>query len=253
MDLSMYRDFAEVHEDRHWWFKGRRRIVASLLRSLLDGRSGLRLLEIGCGTGGMLPILAAHGRVTGIDPSEDAIRYSRQRHGREAELLRVDFPAELPPGGGYDVVALFDVLEHLDDDVLALRRAASLLADGGLVVATVPAHRFLWSPHDVINHHRRRYARRELYSRIREAGLRVERVSYFNMFLFPAVLLARLLRRDAAAASNGESDFKVVPGPLNAFLALLFGSERLFLRLTDLPFGVSLLAVARKDGGNAAS
>lgn len=253
MDLSMYRDFAEVHEDRHWWFKGRRRIVASLLHSLLGDRKDLKLLEIGCGTGGMLPILAVHGRVTGIDPAEDAIRYSRQRHGGRAELLRVDFPAEVPPGGGYDVVALFDVLEHLDDDVLALRRAASLMAPGGLLVATVPAHQFLWSPHDVINHHRRRYARRQLRNRIREAGLRVERVSYFNMFLFPAVLLARLLRRGAAAPREGESDFKVVPGPLNAFLERLFGGERFLLRLTDLPFGVSLLAVARKDGRNAAS
>lgn len=252
MDLSMYRDFAEVHEDRHWWFRGRRRIVASLLQSLLCHRNDLRLLEIGCGTGGMLPILAAHGRVTGIDPSEDAIRYSRQRHGRQAELLRVDFPAELPPGGGFDVIALFDVLEHLDDDVLALRRAASLLAAGGLVLATVPAHRFLWSPHDVINHHRRRYARRELRDRLREAGLRVERVSYFNMFLFPAVLLARLLHRGATASPEGESDFKVVPGPLNGFLAWLFGGERFLLRLTNLPFGVSLLAVARKDIRNAA-
>jgi SAM-dependent methyltransferase len=253
MDLSMYRDFAEVHEDRHWWFRGRRRIVASLLQSLLGGRNDLRLLEIGCGTGGMLPVLAAHGRVTGIDPSEDAIRYSRQRHGRQAELLRVDFPAELPPGGGFDVVALFDVLEHLDDDVQALRRAASLLAPGGLVLATVPAHRFLWSPHDVINHHRRRYARRELRDRLGEAGLRVERVSYFNMFLFPAVLLARLLRRGTAGAPEGESDFKVVPGPANAFLAWLFGGERLLLRLTNLPFGVSLLAVARQGGRNSAT
>ena len=118
--------------------------------------------------------------------------------------------------------------------------------------ATVRAPQYRWSPHDVINPHRRRYARRELRDRIREAGLRVERVSYFNMFLFPAVLLARLLRRGTAEAQEGQSDFKVVPGPINAFLAGLFGAERFLLRLTNLPFGVSLLAVARKAGPRAA-
>jgi len=250
MDLSMYRDFAELHEDRHWWFVGRRKIVRSLLGTLLGGRHDRTILEIGCGTGGMLPLLAEFGRVTGIDPSEDAIRYSRQRHGRHAELLRVDFPGDLPPRRGYDVVALFDVLEHLDDDAVALRRAASLLAPGGLLVATVPAHRFLWSPHDVIHHHRRRYARRELRSRIRESGLLLVRLSYFNMFLFPAVLLARLLRRETTGAAAGRSDFKITPGPVNASLARLFGSERFLLRRLDLPFGVSLLAVARKEAAS---
>jgi SAM-dependent methyltransferase len=247
MDLSMYREFAEVHEDRHWWFVGRRHIVRSLLQSLLDGRTDRTILEIGCGTGGMLPILSEFGRVTGIDPSEDAIRYSKQRHGSHAELWRVDFPRDLPPGDRYDVVALFDVLEHLDDDALALRRAASLLTPGGLLVVTVPAHRFLWSPHDVINHHRRRYARRELHSRIRESGLRLVRLSYYNMFLFPLVLLARLLRRPVSGAPEGRSDFKTTPGPINASLAALFGSERFLLSHVDLPFGVSLLAVARKE------
>ncbi len=246
MDLSMYRDFAEVHEDRHWWFVGRRRIVRSVLESLLGGGGDRTILEIGCGTGGMLPVLAEFGRVTGIDPSEDAIRYSRQRHGRHAELRRVDFPGELPPGG-YDVVALFDVLEHLDDDALALRQAASLLHPGGLLLATVPAHRFLWSPHDVINHHRRRYARRELAARVRGSGLRLVRLSYFNMFLFPAVLLARLARRPASATAHGESDFRTTPGPINSLLAGLFGAERVLLRHLDLPFGVSLLAVARRE------
>lgn len=250
MDLSMYREFAEVHEDRHWWFVGRRLIVRALLQTLLDGPADRTILEIGCGTGGMLPVLSEFGRVTGIDPSEEAIRYSRQRHGGHAELWRVDFPREPPPGDRYDLVALFDVLEHLDDDARALRRAAALLAPGGLLLATVPAHRFLWSPHDVINHHRRRYARRELRSRIRESGLRLVRLSYFNMFLFPAVLLARLIRRPVSGAPQGRSDFRSTPGPINGSLAALFGSERFLLRHVNLPFGVSLLAVARKESSS---
>src|SRR5207249_11529795 len=158
MDPSMYRSFAELHESRHWWFVGRRRILASVLEETLRGRRSLRILDIGCGTGGMVPLLSAFGRVTAIDPAEAAIRYSREKYGRKAEFLQVDFPREAPPAGEYDLVTLFDVLEHLDDDREALRKAVSLLHREGRMVLTVPAHRFLWSPHDEINRHRRRYA-----------------------------------------------------------------------------------------------
>src|SRR2546428_12071823 len=113
MDLSMYRDFAEVHEDRHWWFVGRRRIVRSLLESLLGPGRDRTLLEIGCGTGGMLPGPSGFGRGTRVDPSEDALRYSRQRHGRHARPPRVAFPRPLPPGGGSGLAAPLSVPVHL--------------------------------------------------------------------------------------------------------------------------------------------
>src|SRR2546428_7769124 len=113
MDLSMYRDFAEVHEDRHWWFVGRRRIVRSLLESLLGPGRDRTLLEIGCGTGGMLPVLSEFCRVTGVDPSQGAIRYSRQRHRPHAELLRAHFPRELPPRRGSRSLARLHALGHL--------------------------------------------------------------------------------------------------------------------------------------------
>src|SRR5262249_54945078 len=116
-----------------------------------------------------------------------------QRYGSQADFKRVDFPHEMMPEGGYDLVTLFDVLEHLDDDSEALGKAKSLLGDGGKLVVTVPAHRFLWSPHDVINQHRRRYRRSELRLRVREAGLRLDRMTYFNSYLFPAVYFARFL------------------------------------------------------------
>jgi SAM-dependent methyltransferase len=246
MDPSLYREFAERQEARHWWFVGRRRIIASVLEDLLGTRDDLRILDIGCGTGGMLPILSSHGRVTGIDPAEAAIRYSKQRYASTAEILQVDFPRELPPGGGYDLVTLFDVLEHLDDDARALEVASSLLRPGGGLLITVPALRSLWSPHDVINQHRRRYRRSELKMRIEEAGFRLERLSYYNSLLFPVVFGARLLRRRLARKGDRRSDFRISNDWINSRLADLFGAERHLLRRCDLPFGVSLIAIASK-------
>jgi SAM-dependent methyltransferase len=244
MDPSMYRAFAELHERRHWWFVGRRRIVASILASVLGDRRNLEILDIGCGTGGMIPLLRPFGRVTAIDPSEEAIRYSGERYSGQAILRRVDFPREAPPGGRYDLVTLFDVLEHLDDDREALRKVAGLLGSGGRLVLTVPAHRSLWSPHDEINQHRRRYARVELQGRIREAGLSVLRMTYFNAFLFPAVWAARSFRRRAALQGDRRSDFRIQKDWMNNLLAGVFGAERFLLRAFDLPLGVSLLAIA---------
>ncbi len=246
MDPSMYRAFAELHEARHWWFVGRRRIVRSVLASLFGERRDLRILDIGCGTGGMIPILARHGRVTGVDGAEAAIRYSRERHGGLAELRPIDFPRETPPGGEYDLVTLFDVLEHLDDDDAALRQAAALARAGGLLIVTVPAYRFLWSPHDEINQHRRRYSSRELRDRILSAGLTVRRLSHFNTLLFPIVFAARAVRRSGVRTGDRRSDFRVGQRWLNRLLADFFGLERFLLRWVDLPFGVSLLAVVEK-------
>ena len=248
MEPCMYRSFAELHEHRHWWFVGRRRIITSLLEATLEDRRDLRILDIGCGTGGMIPVLSPFGRVTGIDPSDAAIRYSRERYGSQADFLRVDFPRETPPGGGHDLVTLFDVLEHLEDDAEALREAAGLLREGGRMVLTVPAHRFLWSPHDDINRHRRRYGYREFRDRILGAGLEIQRSTYFNTLLFPVVWGARMVRRSLALKGDRRSDFRIRREWINNFLAGLFGAERFLLRRFNLPFGVSLLAVAAGRG-----
>lgn len=244
----MYREFAELHEARHWWFVGRRRIIGALLASRFGPRRDLRILDIGCGTGGMIPVLTPYGRLTAVDPAEAALRYCRERYGGQADLARVDFPRERPPGGDYDLITLFDVLEHLDDDASALRAAAGLLRSGGVLLATVPAHAHLWSPHDTINEHRRRYSRRQLRDRIGDSGLSLERLSFFNFYLYPVVYLARRLRRRLARQGDRRSDFRIEQAWLNRGLAALFGSERHLLARWNLPAGVSLLVVARREG-----
>jgi SAM-dependent methyltransferase len=252
MDLSMYQEFAEYLEARHWWFVGRRRIIASILSDLLGERNDLRILDVGCGTGGMLPLLAAHGRVTGVDPAQAAIHYATRRYPGVATLIQVDFPRQLPPGVDYDLVTLFDVLEHLDDDATALRCAASLLRPGGILIVTVPALPSLWSPHDVINQHHRRYLRRQLKECIEGAGFELSRLSYYNSLLLPAVFATRGIRRRMAKPGDRRSDFRIGSDWLNHRLADLFGFERHLLKRFDLPIGVSLLAIARKPWATAA-
>jgi SAM-dependent methyltransferase len=147
--------------------------------------------------------------------------------------------------GAYAVVTMLDVLEHLEDDVAALREVARILRPGGIVLITVPAFSFLWSRHDELAHHYRRYRRFELCRRLREAGLEPQFVSYFNFFLFPAIALVRLATKALGIRKEG-SDFAATPVLLNGVLGALFGAERFLLRFMPLPFGVSVLAVAKK-------
>jgi len=160
-------------------------------------------------------------------------------------------PADLPvPDGWADVVLLLDVLEHLDDDAAALATARRALAPGGLLVVTVPAYRWLWSDHDVALGHRRRYAAGELVGRVRGAGLSVERVSYFNMLLFPAVATVRVWKR---LVGDRTHDLHRPSDRWNRRLGRVFALERPLLPRVPLPFGSSLLLLARRRAEDEAS
>jgi 2-polyprenyl-3-methyl-5-hydroxy-6-metoxy-1,4-benzoquinol methylase len=242
MDPTMYEAFDQL-EDTHWWFEGRRRILREVLRRHLLPRSGRRILDVGCGTGGMFPLLSEFGQVEGTEASEDA----RARAQRRFPHVKVT-PCQLPDGlpeGRWDVVTAFDVVEHLDDPIESLRAMRSRLVFDGQVVVTVPAFRFLWSRHDELNHHKRRYGRLELVSHLAAAGLRVTWASYFNALLFPAVAGARLAQR-LVPPKDDASDMAPTREPFNRLLTELFASERLALSVSKLPFGVSLVAVAQR-------
>lgn len=241
-------------EQKHWWYRGRRRILFRLLARYLSG-GRRRILDIGSGTGLLLLALKEFGTVCGIETDPDLVRYARSL---KLDILVKDFPREVPPGR-FDVVTMFDVLEHLQDDRAALSAIYQLLDPGGFFFITVPALPWLYSTYDEAAGHYRRYDRSLLGRRLRESGFKVLRVSHFNTFLMPLAVAARALRlRDGnrpPPASTCERigalqdlDLRIPSGPLNELLARIFGAEVGWVSGPGLPTGVSLMAVARKAG-----
>ncbi len=242
MHESLYPQMREL-EDRHWWFTGRRRIVAGVIRRLhLPAQA--RILDAGCGTGGNLPMLAGFGELTGAEFAAEAAVLARARG--VCEVMRASLPNEMPfTAMQFQLVTLLDVLEHIDDDRASLQTLENLLIPGGHLLITVPAFPFLWGPHDESHHHKRRYRAAGLRALITEAGLDVQWLSYYNSSLFPAVAAVRLLHRLLPTGEAGN-ELALPPAPINVLLENLFAAEGHLLGRLTLPFGVSLIALARK-------
>lgn len=245
MDARLYRDMGRL-EDHHWWFRGRRAVLRDVLQARLPIVGHRRILDVGCGTGGMLPMLSEFGDVEGLEGSLEGVEQSRARMGERASIHHGWLPDGIPVGARYDLVTAFDVLEHLDDPVAALANIRAALASVGLFACTVPAWPFLWSRHDELNHHRRRYTRTTLREHLTEGGFVVRHLSCFNVALFPAVAAVRLAHRVFKLPRGGSagSDLAEIPGPLNTLLEGIFSAERFFVPWLRLPVGVSLLAIA---------
>jgi SAM-dependent methyltransferase len=238
MDRSAYASMSAQEQD-HWWFVARRAIIDSLVRNYVPLPTGAHILEAGCGTGGNLSLLAQYGALDAMEYDADARARATARG-----LCRVEAGA-LPDAIGfgdrrYDLIALLDVLEHIDEDEASLRALGKRLAANGRLLLTVPAAPWLWSDHDVLHHHKRRYTQQGLLEVVRAAGLKVEVSGYFNSLLFPLAVAQRfahqLLRRDTPLDAR--------PSPLvNATLARVFAAERHLLGRIPLPMGLSLYAV----------
>ncbi|MHA1554473.1 MAG: class I SAM-dependent methyltransferase [Alphaproteobacteria bacterium] len=241
MEPKAYREMADL-EERHWWFVGRRRIIDALLRRLPLPRQA-RLLEIGCGSGGNLSMLARYGTVSAgeYDDETRARAASRQIADRVSSC---ELPNEFPfPNESFDLIAMFDVLEHIADDAETLSVIRDRLNKDGWLLLTVPMFPFLWSAHDVYNHHQRRYTRSDLASKLRNAGFDPIFQSYYNFWLFPLVAAVRLVKNLLGEDTAG--DLSMPPNALNRVLAMLFSSERHAMGRVALPFGVSYILAAR--------
>lgn len=246
MNKEFYAEYYQI-EDKHWWFIGRREIFLRLLDKYLPPVNGRprRILDVGCGTGTMLQYLAHYGDVLGIDADEEAVRFC---HERGVEQVQQVTTAMLPfPAATFDLITILDVLEHIEDDRGTLRELHRVLRPGGTLLLAVPAYRFLWGPQDEISGHKRRYMAGEIRERLTTAGFRLRRRSYFNTFLFPIIAGVRVLRPYRPGSATLKSDFTMTrPGPANTLLARLFAAEAPLVARWNLPFGVSILALARK-------
>ncbi len=247
MESELYSAHAKL-EDHHWWFSGRRAVVREVLKQRVAPVEGRRILDVGCGTGGMLSMLREFGDVEGIDSSDEALAYARERLGPDAKLGKGELPDGIPEGRTYQLITAFDVIEHIPDAVAALKSIHGALEPGGVFVCTVPAFQFLWSVHDDLNHHQRRYDAELLKAQLSTAGFELRFTSYFNSLLFPPIAAVRLLQKvmPEKPGSTGAGDLDEAPPLVNGLLKRLFSAERHLLKRASLPFGVSLIAVASR-------
>lgn len=228
------------HDSTHWWYRARRDILADYLKR--EGRlpAKARILEIGCGTGHNLPMLAQFGEVDAIEIDPAARQIAGRRLGKDVG----DAPLPTLPGvpdGHYDLIAVLDVVEHIADDVAALRAMRERLAPGGKILITVPAHQWMWSAHDVVNHHHRRYSKTTLKGAIEAAGLRPCKLGYFNSLLFPLAAGARVAGR---LTGRDDSDDSPPPRLVNRLFETIFRVERHMVGRIPMPPGVSIVTLA---------
>lgn len=242
MDRNVYRRLDAI-EGEHWWFVARRRILRSAIARYRPRPGELRLLEAGCGTGGNLALLSEFGTVDAFELDDEA-RALASRKGAVG-VRKGMLPDDVPfAPGGYDIVAAFDVIEHVEEDVASLRRLGERLAPGGRLVLTVPALPWLWSRHDEAHHHHRRYVRAGMVAALAEAGLRPVEVTYYNTALLPLIAGVRFAKRLLGRADRPDD---AMPGPVaNSVLRSIFSLERFAIGRVRLPVGVSLLAVAER-------
>lgn len=238
MDAEMYTTMASV-EKKHWWYIGRRKIIASFLQNISHS-SKTRIIELGSGTGGNLEMLSGFGQTTGLEPN---------KFGREhAQSLGFDVRNGMLPETPFepeeaDIVVMFDVLEHLENDEACLQAAVRLLKPEGHLFLTVPAYQWMWSDHDIKNHHMRRYTKSQIQYLAKQSGLKIERCTYFNTFLFPVAAIVRIIKN----ITGSRHDETTLPSPItNKILGGIFSFEEKVIPHIDLPFGLSIAAILKK-------
>ena len=238
-DAKFFDEVDQAERD-HFWFHGRMALIEHVLDRFFPRAESF--LDVGSGTGHVVAALRRRWpsmQITAAEAFADGLRLTAQR-AAGVELVQTD-ALHLPYDAEFDAVAAFDVIEHIADDRAALVSIAAKLKSTGKFVMTVPAHQWMWSAHDVVNHHKRRYSKRGLKALIDGSPMKLELVGYFNSLLFPVAVAQRAASRVRRAE---DADVRLPPAPLNSALEKIFAAERYLVGRLPLPPGLSLFAVA---------
>ncbi len=276
MEQHTYGIMHEV-EDSHWWFVGRRAILESFLRGIVktvappsgrlsrvrpapakddlsaghtqdspiggsDGSAAVRILDVGCGTGANLEMLSQFGAAEGVDVSDDALEFCRKKGLKVQKGLAEEMPF---PDKSFDVVTALDVVEHLDDDIAGLKEMRRVMKGDGRALIFVPAFMWLWGVQDDISNHRIRYTKRQIVERLQQAGFAVERATYANITFFAPVLAGRTIMKLTGLKPASENNINI--SALNGLFGKIFSAESIWLKRANIPFGVSIVIVAKKS------
>lgn len=241
-------------EKFYWWHVGRNRIINDQLKKITKGKLRLKILNIGCGTGGTIPLLQQFGKVVNVDNSPQVTKYLKQNGIKDVVLvdgLKLPFN-----NNDFDIVVSFDVLEHIKEEDAALKEWQRVLKPGGSLFITVPAYQWLWSEHDVGLHHFRRYTKKRLHHRVTENGFVPKKVSYAISFSLPLIVSFRFLKKLATSLKRTKANAKKqseissyikVPEFVNHLFSRILFLESRALKHINFPFGTSVLAVAENN------
>lgn len=232
-------------EQNYWWHLGRLRIIQTYVELLRGDKEPLDILNVGCGTGGTITMLERFGPTKNVDISDEAIRFMNQKGYNEITKVKaIALPFE---DKVFDMVGAFDVLEHIEEDVKALKEWKRVLKPNGAILITVPAYQWLWSNHDVSLHHKRRYNLKRLRKTVRQAGLSLDKTSYAIVFSLPLVVGFRFLNKILRRQIISESSYVDVPSWMNRFFTYLLYVEAHLHKIISLPAGTSIVAVIRNQ------
>ncbi len=238
MDPEYSRLYRDLHE-HHWWWRAREAMIVELLRRLSPENGFGSILDVGCGDGLFLEHLQEFGTPGGLEPDQEIVSEETLRRWN---IYLCPFDNHFVPDERYGLILMLDVLEHLADDDAALRRAAALLAPGGTLLLTVPAFRMLWTSHDDLNYHERRYTRATMFRALESTSLEILSLRYFFNWLFPVKLM---IRAKEHVFGPQASPPRVPSKLLNLIYHSLCRCEQNLWGRLPLPFGSSLLAVGR--------